>query len=313
MEDYIEAHYYCYDNRDQLAKDEKCGCFECLRIFSPTEIHHWVNPIDNRNTTALCPYCGMDTVIGENCGFPLTEELLRKMRYYWMEKEPELTAQELEHWNRMVEASKRILETEETGGAFMKWNNQDVVTNEIDTFLEMPWDEYLHFLYEKTAEDGKLLVGVKDEDPFDENYGRVRIYQCVMDRDDEKLGSMMESLRTMMDELRALSKYWNELHDEDTDEEELLRGTDSYEAWKKYLKPLPDVEMITAAAEERVGEGINAYGVLYRARRMCHLYALDAKPVMIAHEERNLAQAYALHTCCKSMECVGKMEAEKEE
>ena len=33
--------------------------------------------------TALCPYCGIDAVIGESAGYPLTEEFLEKMRDYW--------------------------------------------------------------------------------------------------------------------------------------------------------------------------------------------------------------------------------------
>ncbi len=194
----------------------------------------------------------------------------------------------------------------------MIWEGQEVVFNDVNEFDEMSWEEYLDYMFGKLKEDKTLLVGVMDEDPF-EHYGRVRIYKCSMGWFDGTLTRVKDSLRAMIDELRALSKYWNEIHNEDIDVEELLKGTDSYEAWKKYLKPLPNVEMLDEAVQERVGHGINAYGVLYRAQRVCHLYALGAKQVIINQEERSLAQAFAIFRCCNEMEKVGKVETEQDE
>lgn len=74
--DLDEAHTYSIHNRDKLLKDKTCGCFFCLKIFSPEEITEWIDDED----TALCPYCTIDSVIGESSGFPLTEEFLEKMR-----------------------------------------------------------------------------------------------------------------------------------------------------------------------------------------------------------------------------------------
>lgn len=195
----------------------------------------------------------------------------------------------------------------------MNWEGQEVVLNEMDVFEKMSWEEYLDYMYGKIQEDDTLLLGFKDEDPFDEHYGRVHVCKCTMEWYDSAQQRMKEALRKMIDELRALSKYWKELHDEDTDEEELLKGTDLYEVWKKYLKPLPNVEFLDAAARERIGQGMNAYGVLYRAQRVCHLYALGAKQVIIDQEERSLAQAYAFHKCCVTMECVDRVETEQNE
>ena len=192
----------------------------------------------------------------------------------------------------------------------MKWEEQDVVVNDISAFKEMTWEGYLDLMYGKTAEDETLLVGFVDEDPDDEHYGRIHICKCSMEWSEGTIERVKETLREMFGKLRALSKYWDELHDEDINEEELLKGTDAYEAWEKYLKPLPNVEMIETAAKERVGGGIHAYGVLYRANRVCHLYALDAKDFIIAQEERSLAQAYAIHRCCNSLEPVDKVEAD---
>ena len=77
--DYIEAHEYCTRNKDDLQKDTICGCFYCLKIFSPKEIKMWLD----REDTALCPYCCADSVIGESSGYPITREFLRKMKEYW--------------------------------------------------------------------------------------------------------------------------------------------------------------------------------------------------------------------------------------
>ena len=76
--DYITAHEYSMFNRRLLEHDKRCGCFHCLKVFDTKELE-WVD----FDLTALCPYCGIDAVIGESAGYPLTEEFLEKMRDYW--------------------------------------------------------------------------------------------------------------------------------------------------------------------------------------------------------------------------------------
>lgn len=34
----VIAHRYCMNNKNDLLKDKKCGCFYCLKIFDPKEI-----------------------------------------------------------------------------------------------------------------------------------------------------------------------------------------------------------------------------------------------------------------------------------
>lgn len=80
MEDYIKAHKYSSNHMEKLMKDEKCGCFFCLRIFNPKEITEWIK---DKYGTAICPYCGVDSVIGESSGYPITKEFLDKMYIYW--------------------------------------------------------------------------------------------------------------------------------------------------------------------------------------------------------------------------------------
>ena len=94
MKDYIEAHKYSSNHRNKLETDVACGCYYCLRIYSPKEIVEWIpsNDGDDSNEsdgTALCPYCGVDSVIGESSGFPITKEFLKKMKSYWFIHEAE--------------------------------------------------------------------------------------------------------------------------------------------------------------------------------------------------------------------------------
>ena len=76
----IAAHQFSSGNRKALKTDKICGCFYCLKIFSPQEITDW---IDTGSVTALCPYCGIDSVIGESSGYPITESFLEEMERYW--------------------------------------------------------------------------------------------------------------------------------------------------------------------------------------------------------------------------------------
>ena len=77
----IAAHQHCTSNKKMLKKDNLCGCFYCLNIFSPKEIKDWIK--DKNGLTALCPHCGIDSVIGESSGYPITEDFLKEMNKYW--------------------------------------------------------------------------------------------------------------------------------------------------------------------------------------------------------------------------------------
>ena len=80
MADHILAHQFSMNNRKQLEQSVICGCFYCQKIFNPREIEEWIS---EKSGTALCPYCGIDSVIGEASGFQITEKLLKEMNQYW--------------------------------------------------------------------------------------------------------------------------------------------------------------------------------------------------------------------------------------
>lgn len=78
--DYIKAYLRALNNRKKLLKDEICGCFACETIFHTYQIKHW---IEDDEGTALCPYCQVDAVLGESCGYPITREFLQEMNIFW--------------------------------------------------------------------------------------------------------------------------------------------------------------------------------------------------------------------------------------
>lgn len=75
----VEAHKHSSNNRREIGKSKLCGCFYCLLIYQGSEIEEWVNG----KTTAICPRCGVDSVLGDAAGFDLTPELLETMHKHW--------------------------------------------------------------------------------------------------------------------------------------------------------------------------------------------------------------------------------------
>ena len=107
--DYKTAHKFCIRNSEKLKNDKACGCFYCLSVFSPKDIKNWLKekrPIKDSNSdslsaktikyeydeemTALCPFCQIDSVIGESCGYPVTREFLEKMNEFWFDGQKKL-------------------------------------------------------------------------------------------------------------------------------------------------------------------------------------------------------------------------------
>lgn len=74
------AHDACFRNRAQIERSKQCGCFSCCRIFPASEVTDYVSP---EEPTAICPYCHIDSVIGDASGYPVTEEFMKKMNKRW--------------------------------------------------------------------------------------------------------------------------------------------------------------------------------------------------------------------------------------
>lgn len=81
--DHIRAHRHSIRHREEVLASDLCGCFYCLAIFPPSEIEDWVDEWEGVGQTALCPRCGIDSVIGSESGYPNTQEFLARMQAHW--------------------------------------------------------------------------------------------------------------------------------------------------------------------------------------------------------------------------------------
>lgn len=78
------AHKFSSVHRKDVEGSEICGCFYCLSVFPPKVIEEWIDE-DKEGVaqTAMCPRCGIDSVIGSKSGFPITNDFLTAMRRRW--------------------------------------------------------------------------------------------------------------------------------------------------------------------------------------------------------------------------------------
>jgi hypothetical protein len=73
------AHDRSANNRAEIEASGLCGCFYCLHVFPPSDIEEWTD----RGATPFCPKCGIDSVLGDKSGFPITPEFLGDMNRHW--------------------------------------------------------------------------------------------------------------------------------------------------------------------------------------------------------------------------------------
>ena len=75
-------HSFSDKHRHSVEKSESCRCFYCLQTFEPKDIKEWID----KKTTALCPKCGIDSVLcSEDVEF--SEDLFYRMNMYWFRVE----------------------------------------------------------------------------------------------------------------------------------------------------------------------------------------------------------------------------------
>jgi hypothetical protein len=78
-EPYLSAHKNCGpgdNHKERVLASAKVGCFYCVSTYPPTEIKEWTP-----DGCALCPYCGIDSVLPDSPG--LTREFLLEMEKHW--------------------------------------------------------------------------------------------------------------------------------------------------------------------------------------------------------------------------------------
>ena len=61
-------HKRSFHNEQIIKHSLFCVCFHCKRLFYGREVTEWCDSDSIDNRTALCPYCGVDSVIGDKDG-----------------------------------------------------------------------------------------------------------------------------------------------------------------------------------------------------------------------------------------------------
>ena len=67
-------------NQMDVLSSEKCGCVFCRAVYDAREVADWTNNLEG--LTALCPRCGMATVLPDVLGIPLDYDSLKAMNLY---------------------------------------------------------------------------------------------------------------------------------------------------------------------------------------------------------------------------------------
>ncbi|MDE6795362.1 MAG: hypothetical protein K2J63_08695 [Muribaculaceae bacterium] len=67
-----DAHLHTESNAVEFETAKECGCTCCQRIFPADEVEDFAE----HGETAVCPYCGYDSLIADSSGIKLTKELL---------------------------------------------------------------------------------------------------------------------------------------------------------------------------------------------------------------------------------------------
>jgi len=82
-----DAHRHSIHNKEEIKRSNWCGCFHCLETFPAEDVDVWIDrdmAFGNKvGSTALCPKCGVDSVVADASGFSLHNEFLREMSDFY--------------------------------------------------------------------------------------------------------------------------------------------------------------------------------------------------------------------------------------
>ena len=89
-----ELHNKSTMNRHAIESSDQIGCFCCERIWDPLEfpIKNWIDDHpttrqpsagEDGNATALCPFCGIDSIVAKLSVGKVTVYMLDQLERYW--------------------------------------------------------------------------------------------------------------------------------------------------------------------------------------------------------------------------------------
>ena len=78
----LNAFYtHSIKNEESILKSDFCGCFHCISIFPVADIKEMVVEKDGFKT-AICPICGIDSVLGD-ASVDITAEILESLNAHY--------------------------------------------------------------------------------------------------------------------------------------------------------------------------------------------------------------------------------------
>ncbi|WP_415913105.1 hypothetical protein [Neptuniibacter sp. QD37_11] len=77
-----KLHLASLSQSKELSESKLCGCYYCIVSMSADKVSDWKNSA--AKTGPVCPNCGTNSIIGDELGQSITDELLSAMntRYF---------------------------------------------------------------------------------------------------------------------------------------------------------------------------------------------------------------------------------------
>ena len=74
--EFLQAAYdrHSINNRTEIESSQNCGCFACFATFHSLTVWDWIGAEPPEQGTGCCPYCWMDTVLGDASKLPVGEQ-----------------------------------------------------------------------------------------------------------------------------------------------------------------------------------------------------------------------------------------------
>ena len=80
--DLIKYTKFSIENRSLLENSDNCGCFYCQKTYHPSKIKEWTDD----GKTAICPYCGVDSVLPDIGPINISDKLLKELNEFYFKK-----------------------------------------------------------------------------------------------------------------------------------------------------------------------------------------------------------------------------------
>ncbi len=186
----------------------------------------------------------------------------------------------------------------------MDWNYYDheSVVKEYDKLYKCI--RKISYVFDEISNDAaanKKLFG--SEDVFNVWSTYIRDFE-ISGTNMSEIYDIEEKLETVA-EIKEISKNISEGKEVSESEKEFLKSyMDVSVSRKEKMYYEKYIKAIYVDAELRVGNGVCAYDLVMRAKRLCRLMSLDAPDAVLRIEARTLAATLVLHKFCKSKELV---------